>query len=78
MWHERDKARAARKAFRDGEAFARKRQQTYRVYASKPREAIPVPGYETGRVVPSYIRKAMINEIATKAVTVGRAAGRVQ
>lgn len=82
IWHERDKAQAARKAYRQGEAHARQRQKMYAVYSPKPREAIPVPGYEMGREVPSYIRKAQaqqtINQIATQAVTLGRAAGRVQ
>ena len=78
VWHERDKAKAARKAFRDGQAYNRQQQRDHRVYADTPREAIPVPGYQTGQVVPTYIRKALVNDIATQAVTLGRAAGRVQ
>lgn len=82
IWHERDKARAARRAYRQGQAQGRRAQYTHQVYAPKPRAAIPVPGYEMGRVVPAYVRKAQaqenINRIATQAVTLGRAAGRVQ
>lgn len=79
VWHERDKAKAARKAFRDGQAYNRQQQRDHRVYADTPREAIPVPGYQTGQVVPTYyIRKELVNGNSTQAVTLGRAAGRVQ
>lgn len=80
VWHERDKAKAARKAFREGEAHARQRARDHRVYAQQPRQAVPVPIYSDAKhnYVPAYLRRARVNEIATQAVTLGKAVGRVQ
>lgn len=84
VWHERDKAKAARAAYRAGEAKARNTFKTHFIYGQRPKMAVPVPGYSQAApsYVPAYLRKAQkeaaVNEIAAQAVAVGRAAGRVQ
>lgn len=84
VWHERDKQRACKDAYKAGASHARQAARAHRVYAEVPREVVPVPVYSERPefYAPAYSRRAsaqaMVNEIAQAAVTLGGAAGRVQ